>query len=44
MKQDVNGKLNAGLLWQKQLSTRKLFSQQIAFTFKEETSRVATFE
>jgi hypothetical protein len=45
MMQDVLVKLNPGLPWQKQHSTRKrLFSQQIGLTFKEETSNILHLE
>jgi hypothetical protein len=41
MMQDVHGKLNRGLPWEKQISKRRLFfHQQIGLTFKEETSIV----
>jgi len=43
--QDVHVKLNPGLPWQKQHSTRKrLFSQQIGLKFKEETSKMLHLE
>jgi hypothetical protein len=41
MMQDVHVKLNPGLSWQKQHSTRRrLFHQQIGLKFKGETSKV----
>ena len=45
MMQDVHVKLNPGLPWQKQHSTRKrLFSQQFGLKFKEETSNILHLE
>jgi len=38
MTQEVHGRLNPELSWQKHLST--LFYQQIGLIFKEETSKV----
>jgi hypothetical protein len=40
MVQDVRTKLNLGLPWQKQLSKKNTFSQQIGLKLKEETSKV----
>ena len=34
------GKLNPGLPWQKQHSTRRIFHQKIGHKFKEETSEL----
>jgi hypothetical protein len=44
MMQDVNGKLNPGLLWHEQQSTTKLFSPANGLKFKEETSTMLNLE